>query len=54
MADKPEPGVVLTEEQKRQRGRRNVALAVTLGVLVVLFWVMTIVHLGGNVLNRPM
>lgn len=48
-----EGGVVLTEEQKRQRRRRNVALALALGALVVLFWVVTIVKLGGNAMNRP-
>lgn len=47
-------GVVLTEEQKRQRGRRNVAIALSLGVLVVLFWLITIFKLGGAVLDRPM
>ena len=37
MSEKPnEPGVVLTEEQKRRRRARSIALAVSLGVLVLL------------------
>lgn len=40
------------ERVKRQR-LRSVAIAVSLGVLVVLFYAATIVHLGGNALNRP-
>ncbi len=37
--------------KRRQRGR-SIAIAVGLFVLVVLFYAATIVHLGGNVLNR--
>ena len=40
------------ERQKRQR-LRSIAIAVGLAVLVVLFYAATIVHLGGNALNRP-
>lgn len=32
---------------------RSIAIAVALGVMVVMFYVATIVRLGGNVLNRP-
>ncbi|GLK56930.1 putative nucleic acid-binding Zn ribbon protein [Methylopila capsulata] len=49
-----EDGVRLTTEQQRQRRRRNVAIAWALGALVVLFWLVTIFKLGGNVLNRPL
>ena len=38
--------------QRRQR-MRSLAIALALGALVVLFYVATIVRLGGNVLNRP-
>lgn len=38
---------------KRQK-MRSIAIAVGLGVLVILFYIATIVRLGGNVLNRPM
>lgn len=47
-------GLVLSEEQQRRRKARNVAIAVTLGVLVVLFYVVTVFKMGGNVANRPL
>jgi hypothetical protein len=47
-------GIVLTEEQKRRRRARSVAIALTLGALVVLFYVVTIVKLGPAVFNRPL
>ena len=40
------------ERQRRQR-MRSIAIALALGALVVLFYVATIVRLGGNVMNRP-
>ena len=43
----------LSEWQRRRR-MRSIAIAVALGVLVVIFYVATIVRMGGNVLNRPM
>lgn len=46
-------GIVLTEEQKRKRRSRSVALAVVLGLLVVLFYIVTLVK-GPGVLNRPL
>ncbi|MEP9378221.1 hypothetical protein ABLE91_16015 [Aquabacter sp. CN5-332] len=61
MADQknpPEPpksdGVVLSDEQKRRRRARSIAIASVLGFLVLLFYVVTIVKLGPNVLNRPL
>ena len=54
MADKPQPdGIVLTEAQKKSRRQRSIAIAWTLGVLVVLFFAVTIVK-GPAVLVRPM
>jgi len=41
------------ERQRRQR-MRSVAIAWILAALVVLFFVVTIVRLGGNVANRPL
>jgi hypothetical protein len=41
------------ERQRRQR-MRSLAIALALGALVALFYVATIVRLGGNVMNRPM
>lgn len=49
-----EDGVVLTPEQLRQRRARNIAIASVLGFLALLFYVVTIVKLGPNVLNRPL
>jgi hypothetical protein len=46
-------GIVLTPEQKRARRQRSVAIAVLLGILVVLFYVVTLVK-GPGVLNRPL
>jgi hypothetical protein len=54
MTEGPEPGIVLTEEQKRRRRARSIAIAVTLAALVVLFYVVTIVKLGPRVLIRPL
>jgi hypothetical protein len=47
-------GVVLTDAQKRQRRARSVALAIALTGMVVLFYVVTVVKLGPQVLNRPL
>lgn len=53
MADKPEPdGIVLTEAQKKSRRQRSIAIALALGVLVILFFAVTMVK-GPAVLVRP-
>lgn len=54
MNDEPGDGVVLTDEQKRRRRARNLAIALTLGALVLLVYVVTVVKLGPGVLNRPL
>jgi hypothetical protein len=41
------------ERQRRQR-MRSVAIAWILAALAVLFFIVTIVRLGGNVANRPL
>jgi hypothetical protein len=41
------------ERQRRQR-MRSIAIAWILAALVVLFFIVTIVRLGGNVANRPL
>lgn len=46
-------GIVLTEAQKRARRQRSVAIAVLLGALVVIFYIVTLVK-GPGVLNRPL
>ena len=54
MADNDRPhGIVLTEAQKKSRRQRSIAIALALGVLVVLFFAVTIVK-GPVVLNRPL
>ena len=53
MADKQEPdGIVLTEAQKKSRRQRSIAIALALGVLVILFFAVTMVK-GPAVLVRP-
>lgn len=47
-------GIVLTEEQLRRRRARSIAIALSLGALVVLFYVITLVKVGPHVLTRPM
>lgn len=37
----------LSDEQKRQRRRRNVALGLVLGGFIVLVYIVTLVKLGG-------
>ena len=54
MDDQHKPdGIVLTEAQKKSRRQRSVAIALSLGVLVLLFFAVTLVK-GPAVLTRPM
>lgn len=39
-------------ERRRRQRMRSIAIALALGALVVLFYIATIVRLGGNVVNR--
>lgn len=39
-------------ERKRRQRRRSIAIAWTLAALVILFFIVTIVRLGGNVAMR--
>jgi hypothetical protein len=52
MGDKPER-IVLTEEQQRSRRARSIAIAIVLGALVILFYIVTLVK-GPAVLVRPL
>jgi hypothetical protein len=52
MDEKPKR-IVLTEEQRRSRRARSIAIAIALGALVILFYVVTLVK-GPAVLNRPL
>ena len=49
--DKPER-IVLTEAQKRKQRARSIAIALALGALVILFYIVTLVK-GPGVLNQP-
>ena len=42
------------KEWERRRRMRSIAIALALAALVVLFYVATLVRLGGNVVNRPL
>ncbi|MBR0758597.1 CoxF protein [Bradyrhizobium jicamae] len=54
MDDKQEQqGIVLTEAQLKSRRQRSIAIALALGVMVVLFFAVTLVK-GPAVLVRPM
>lgn len=49
-----ENGIIPTVEQKRRQRARSVAIALALGALVVLFYVVTMVKLGPGILTRPL
>jgi hypothetical protein len=54
MDDKSEKtGIVLTEQQRRSRRSRSIAIAIALGALVILFYIVTLVK-GPGVLIRPL
>lgn len=46
--------VQLSDEQKKRQRRRSVAIALTLGVLVAIFYAITLVKMGPGILNRPL
>ena len=49
----PQGGIKLTEQQLRARRARSIAIALALGVLVILFYIVTLVK-GPGVLQRPL
>ena len=48
------PGPQLDQEQAKRRRRRSIALALVLGGLVLIFYVLTIVKMGPGVFNREL
>jgi hypothetical protein len=54
MAPPDKRGTELTPEEQRRRRSRSLAIALTLGTLVLLFYVVTIFKMGPQVLNRPL
>lgn len=56
-AKTPVPEPVVSDplaQELRKRRARNIAIGAVLGVLVLLFYVVTIVKLGPGVMNRPL
>ena len=47
-------GIRLTPAQKKARRARNVAIAIGLALLVVIFYVATIAKFGPAILSRPL
>lgn len=52
MSEPPET-IELTESQQKARRKRSVAIGLCLAVFVVIFYVVTVIKLGPDVLNRP-
>lgn len=52
MAD--DEGIRLSEEERRRRRRRSIAIGLALAGVVLLFYVLTIVKMGPEILNRPL
>ncbi len=42
------------QERKRRQRKRSIAIAWILAALALLFFIVTIVRLGGNVADRPL
>jgi hypothetical protein len=42
------------QERDRKRRMRSIGIALALAALVAIFYIATIVRLGGNVFNRPL
>lgn len=48
------PTIELTEAQQKARRKRSIALAICLAAFVVIFYAVTVIKLGPDVLNRPL
>jgi len=46
--------IEMTDAQKKARRSRSLAIGVALAVVVVLFYVLTLVKFGPAILQRPM
>ena len=51
-AKQKQSGIVLSAEQRRRRRVRSIALALVLAGFALLFYAVTIVKLGPQILNR--
>ena len=54
MANGEVVSTAMNEDDQARRRKRSIAIALVLGALVVLFYVITIVHMGPGVVNRPL
>ncbi len=52
MTGESERAGLAPEEQERRRRSRSIAIALALAAMAVLFFITTIVRLGGNVADR--
>ena len=52
MTGEPERAGLQPEEQERRRRGRSIAIALALAAMAVLFFITTIVRIGGNVADR--
>lgn len=52
--ERKEPATTLSPADLKRRRRRSIAIALILGGLVALFYALTLVKLGPQVLNRPL
>ncbi|WP_170936964.1 MULTISPECIES: hypothetical protein [Rhodomicrobium] len=50
--DNPNDTIILTPEEKRRQRIRSLAIGWGLGVLALLFFLMTVVRLTGNMASR--
>ncbi len=46
--------IVLTEEEKRRQRVRSIAIGIGLAALAVLFFLVTLIRMGGDVANRQL
>lgn len=51
-AEQQPQGIVLTPQQIKSRRQRNIAIGLAIGLLVALFYAVTIVKIGPDALNR--
>ncbi len=51
---RPTVGTVLSPAQLKSRRLRNIAIGLLVGLMAVLFYVVTIAKLGPSVLSRPL
>ncbi|HRE21998.1 MAG TPA: hypothetical protein PKW21_13360 [Rhabdaerophilum sp.] len=52
--DTEENGIRLTDEEKARRSRRNLAIALSVGGLCALFYLITVFKIGSAILKRSL